>query len=439
MKKFITILALTLISCNLSPKEKVPENSLKLTQEEKKLSLNEFLMQDILKEIVNEVQNNNYDIKISMQNLEIAKQNLKIANSYLIPSFNVSLESYKTNASVQMQPNYSALALTTYEVDIFGKIQSLRKIEKAQLLIAKEMHRSLNISVTYEALNLYFTLLAEKETIQEQKKIITLQEDYFELIKIKYKNEVISQKDFLNFSTTFNQIKDSFNAKIINYEKLKNAFIIIVGSEDKAEHFLSRGLLKDIDLNHSILYNSTSKALLARPDIKIAEHKLKIANANIGVARAAFFPSVNLFGSFGYGGSDFGNLFSDGKWVFKPSITIPIFTAGRNKGNLEIAKLRKEASIAEYEKVIQNAFLDVRFGLIQKEMKLKSLQFNQNALEDAKANFAFMEIKYKNGLNDISNFTSAGMEYLIAIQNFNLAKANYLNSLIYIFKSFGGE
>jgi multidrug efflux system outer membrane protein len=441
MKKVITILASILVfSCTLAPKYKTPENSLAFENEEKALILQDFLMQDVLKEIAKEVLVNNRDIKISLKNLEIAKMNLNVANSYLLPTINGGFSHYKTNSSTQMQPNYSALLSASYELDFFGTIQSLRTIQKEQFFIATEMQKSLSLSVVYETLSLYFTLLSERDAIEEQENIIKLQESYFELIELKYKNGILNQKDFLTFSMNFNQINASFNAKVANFERLKNAFILMLGSQEKAEKFLANEYsLKGIQLNEGMLYTTTSKALLKRPDIKIAEHSLKIANANIGIARASFFPSINLFSSFGYASQDLSNLFSDGKWAFNPSITIPIFTAGRNRANLKIAHLRKEISIMEYERAIQNAFLDVKFGLKQRETSFKSLEFNEKAFEDAKANFTFAQIKYKNGLTDISHFTTSGVEYLIAMQNFNVSKANYLSSLIYIFKAFGGE
>jgi multidrug efflux system outer membrane protein len=190
-------------------------------------------------------------------------------------------------------------------------------------------------------------------------------------------------------------------------------------------------------IDESLLNSVPSETLLARPDVKRAEYNLKSANANIGVARAAFFPSISITGFLGFASNDLSNLFSNNAWSFAPSITMPIFAWGKNKNNLNYAEIQKDVRIMEYEKAIQVSFKETLDALIIRKAMLNQVQFSENISTKSNQIYNISKMQFESGLASKAMVNSSKINLLLAKKSENTSRNNYLQSLITLYKTMG--
>jgi multidrug efflux system outer membrane protein len=217
----------------------------------------------------------------------------------------------------------------------------------------------------------------------------------------------------------------------------KNALMTLMGIFD--EKSLPENInIENVKIDETLLNLTPSELLLSRPDIKAAEHKLKSANADIGAARAAFFPSITLTGSAGFQSSQLSELFHSETWIFNPQINVPIFTAGRGIANLKRANLLKKIEIANYEKAIQTAFTETSNELAQRESTLSRLNSFTSILKSQQKSYDITKLKYKEGIASKPTVIANQVLFLTAKQNQATLQKEYLTNLIKLYKVLGG-
>ena len=223
-------------------------------------------------------------------------------------------------------------------------------------------------------------------------------------------------------------------------EQDKNALLLLVGVAH-LDLLDNPSKLEDVALMENLPIDLTSDVLLLRPDVLQAEHQLKSVNASIGAARAAFFPSITLTGSYGYSSSALSTLFSSGSgsaWNFSPKIDLPIFEGGRNFANLKYSKIKKEIAIASYEKAIQTAFREVADQLVARKNLDDQMQAQNNLVTAAKSAYKISNARYEGGIDSFSNVLNSQNQFFIAVQNqVNLEKEK-LSNLVQLYKVLGG-
>jgi multidrug efflux system outer membrane protein len=183
-----------------------------------------------------------------------------------------------------------------------------------------------------------------------------------------------------------------------------------------------------------------SDLLQRRPDILQAEHQLKAANANIGAARAAFFPAITITANAGYSSQQLSKLFATGSdtWLFNPQITLPIFEAGQNKANLDVAKLNKNIEIATYEKTIQTAFREVSDALIARKYLDEQLAGQQRLVEAEQSRYDLSTARYENGVDSYLTVLVAQQDLYTAQQNLVVLQFSSLSNLVSLYQALGG-
>ncbi len=445
------LLILTLLSaCTLAPDYKRPEVILPFKEasnpEKEKIteiSWNRFFISPDLQHVVKMALENNNDLKIAALNLEATQAARKAALGNLMPTINVNASETRQNASGPLSPytlkkQFRAnLGVTSYELDFFGRLNSLRMSAYETFLATAQAHEVMEISLIAETINAYIQFLADKEIAQLAEENLAAQSKKYDLTKLRYEHGLDSKTTLITAQTSLEEARSDHE----NYKKTAkqsyNALMMLTGNFD--EKSLPQNVkIDDILINENLLDFVPSKALLSRPDIKQAEHVLKSSNADIGAARAAFFPTISLTGTYGYGSRELSDLFSSKLWTFSPQITLPIFSGGKNMANLKIAEIQKRIEIINYQKAIQTAFREALDELSQREAVASQLKSFEEILRAKQEAFIIADKKYNYGLINNNDNLDAKITWLAARQERLGAKKNYLVNLVSLYKVLGG-
>ena len=367
------IAAIALISCTLAPKYQKPAAELPFADADQSfktanISWQEFFKAPELKLVIELALKNNQDFKVANLNIESAKAAHNIVRSSLFPAINASASGTfqgvpKAFALFMPKEQYRAsIALTSYEIDFFGKMQSLKKSALEDFLATKSARDAAKIALITEAANAYIQVVLDQQILDLSKRNLENQTAKTELSKIRYENGIDSRETFL----AQNQLLETARINYEIYEKTlrqdKNALMLLTGTFDE-EKLPPIKTLAELEVAENLLEGVPSENLLLRPDIEQAEHDLKSANADIGAARANFFPSISISGSYGYASRDLSTLASSRNWSYIPQVNLPIFAGGKNWANLKLSNNEKEIRIAKYQKAIQTAFTEVKDAL----------------------------------------------------------------------------
>lgn len=468
---FVNLLIIFTFSCTLQPKYKKPEspisedkinnleiiktNNSKEQKEAEDLLVDEsysevlwrdYFVDDKMQKVINLALENNRDLKIAALNIEAARSYYRISKSDLMPQISAQNYQVKTKAynyNYQKYTNfYSRLALTAFELDFFGRLRSLKDASLQDFFATKQAHDSVKISLIAEVANAYIEFITNHQNMMLSYEIVEAANDKFEISKIRYENGVDSKEQFLAEKTLLNNAKIS----LANYQKIvsqsKNILQTLIGKYDVSifDDFDHIQEIEDIKIARDLLKFIPSSKLLQRPDIQQAEYVLKSANANIGAARAAFFPSIMLTGNIGYNSNKLSNLFSSSTaaWTFSPQIDIPIFTGGAGIANLKLSHIRKKIEITNYEKAIENAFKELKDQLATQKAIDEQLKLSQDILNLQNEIYKITVAKYDLGNESKYNALSQKINFLRTKQEFLQTKKDYLSNLIVIYKVLGG-
>ncbi len=448
--KISAIFALCLnISCSLEPKYKKPEPqiSLEKTDSEKeqinKISWQNFFQSPELQNIISSALKNNRDLEIAALNIEAAQANYGISKSNLLPTIGATAAKTRQGvpsafSSFMPSRQYRAnLSLASYELDFFGRLRNLKKSALEDFLATKEAFEVVKISIITQSANAYAQYLLDRELFEIAKELIAAQQEKYKLVELRYENQLTSKSDLLNAESEIENAKIAFENYKKQVELDKNSLKILSGNF--GEELLQNKIgLEDIKINEESLNFIASESLLNRPDVKKAEHDLKNANANIGAARAAFFPSITLTGTYGYSSKKFNGLFASKTWSYTPQINIPIFSGGRNYQNLKLAEITKKSEIATYQQVIEKAFRETLDELVERETVLQKTASTEKILQIRQKNYALAKAKQEQGLGSKTQTLEEKILLLNAKEKYLTSKKDYLANLINIYKTLGG-
>jgi len=397
-----------------------------------------------LQKIIELALTNNRDLRVAALTIEKTRAAYRIQRSNLLPTINVVGYGTKQQVfanvatfeeSVQLEYYTVNVGFSSYELDLFGRIRSLKARALEQYLATEQARHGLQISLVAEVAGAYLNLAANRDLLRLAQETLESQESTYELIQRRFELGDSSDLDARQAQTRV----DAARVDIAKYTGLtalyENALNLLAGTTLPAE-LLPRELTALKDIRAGL----PSEVLQRRPDILQAENQLKAANANIGAARAAFFPSIILTGSYGTMDDQLAGLFKGGSavWAFTPQITLPIFTAGKNIANLDAAKADRDICVAQYEKAIQTAFREVADALAQRGTLLDQLEAQESLEEAATASYLLSDARYRNGIDgylvvlDSQRSLYAARQGLIAIRLARLA------NLVTLYKVLGG-
>lgn len=403
------------------------------------ISWNNYIQNEKLKKVIAISLNNNKDLKIALANIEAARAQYGITQSATLPTLNGGLSANKGRTLAGETEGYEAnVGLSAYELDFFGRVRSLSTSSLETFLSTNEAKRVTQLSIISETSKAYFLLALNKSKLEIAQRTVDDSKESLDLIKARVENGIDSDLDLSSAQTVYYRAKadiDNFNTLI---EQNKNALNLISGTTINPE-LLPNNLN---DLTNSIKapqIGISSDVLLNRPDIIMAEHQLKAANANIGAARAAFFPRISLTASGGIASNDLSSLFKNGHgvWSFAPNISIPIFDNGYNTSNLNYTKAEKERYVLLYEKSIQTAFSEVSDALARKGTIKSQLNYFNSLVEESNRSFKLSQISYNEGVyNYLDVLTAQRNLYLVQKEYLDIQIEEY-NNLINLYKVSG--
>lgn len=460
MNKITSLLLVMLLvfSCTMIPEYKKPQSPVaekfpgcdKKEQEKTvaQIKWQEFFKSPDLQKIIQTALDNNRDLRVAALNIDAAKALYRVSLSSLAPSVEVGAGSTKEfipqNALLPGQAAtstyYNANVSAAFEIDLFGKIRSQNKSALETFLATAEAKKATQISLIAEVANAYLQFLADQKILQLSVATVAVQEQSFKLMQKKFDYGVISKLDLLQARTAIETVKANQALYAKQTEQDKNALLLLMGvpHSDLLDKFAD---LDNVKLMTNLPIGLKSDVLLSRPDIMQAEHQLKSANASIGAARAAFFPSISLTGSYGYESSDLSHLFSAGSggaWSFAPQINVPIFQGGQNIANLDYAKIRKNIAIATYEKSIQSAFREVADQLSARKHLDEQMQAENNLVMAAQGSYDIAGFRYSEGIDSFLSTLDAERTLFSAKQNQISLEKEKLSNLVNLYKVLGG-
>ena len=326
----------------------------------------DFFVDDDLEAVIARALENNRDLRVAMLNVERAQALYRVQRSERLPSVGGSVQMTRTGGDVPNSTAYSAsVGVSGFELDLFGRVRSLSEAALRQYFATEEARRAAQLSLVAEVANAWLTLAADRELLKVSQATLKTQEDSYKLTQRRHELGAVSRVDLAQAQTQ----AEAARSDLAGYEGRIaadiNALQLLVGAPIDTARLPTGFATQHVSGIAAVPAGLPSETLLRRPDVRGAEEKLRAANANIGAARAAFFPSISLTGNVGTASSELSGLFGSGSfaWSFIPQVSIPIFQAGRLGAQLDAATLERDITLAQYEKAIQSGFREVADAL----------------------------------------------------------------------------
>ena len=410
-----------------------------------------FFSDSRLKQLIEAALVNNRDLRIAVLNIEQARAQAQIRRADQFPTINAALAgSRQPNSNGNGNGNgsivnfYSAgLAVTAYEFDFFGRVASLKEAALAQFLATEEGRKTAQISLIATVANAYLSLIADDELLAITRQTLVTREESLRLSKLRFDNGVTSELDF-RLAESLTEAARVSMAQLARQRALdENALTLLIGQPITPALSLAlpagKGLA-DLPVMPDLPAGLPSELLTRRPDIRQAEQQLLAANANIGAARAAFYPRISLTTSIGTASSRLTGLFNGGTWgwTLAPQLLLPIFDAGRNSAGLASADAGQRIAIAQYEKSIQTAFREVADALASRATlsdQLRAQQTQANA-ESVRSNLS--NLRYQNGVASQLDVLDSQRSLLTARQAVVQTRLAQLQNQVILYKTLGG-
>lgn len=391
---------------------------------------------------------NNRDLRIAVLRVERARATYRSQRAALLPSIDASgtftkqkLPSALSNGSpASIYQSYDAgVGISAFEIDLFGRIRSLSHSALEQYLAQAETRRSAQLSLIASVADAYLTLALDRELLALAGSTLKSQQASFGLTERRHEAGSASGLDLAQARTTV----ESARADAARYEGYAaqdlDALSLLLGAA--ADPAL---LPESLDAKAAGLglppAGLPSAVLLRRPDVLAAEHQLRAANANIGAARAAFFPSISLVGSIGSASEQLSGLFKGGTgtWTFAPQVTLPIFAGGLNRGNLAAATADQRIAVASYEKAVQSGFREVADALALSVTLANQRQANASLAEATAHAFELAEQRYKTGRDSYLAVLDAQRSDYVAKQQLLAVRAAEQTNRVALYAALGG-
>ncbi len=408
----------------------------------------EFFVDPQLRQVIAMALENNRDLRVAALNIERSRALYQIQRSDLFPHIDATADGnfqripkdFSGSGQATVVHQYSVgLGVSSYELDLFGRIRSLKDQALEQYLATQEARTSVQISLVAEVAGDWLALAADQERLKLAKDTLASQEASYQLVKSRFEAGISSALDLHQAETSVDTSRFDIARYTTAVAQDENALDLVVGTKVEAR-LLADSLSANLTALKDLAPGLPSEVLLRRPDILQAEDLLKGANANIGAARAAFFPRITLISSTGFGSNELAGLFTGSSfaWSFVPQVTLPIFNAGSNRANLKVAEVDRDIAVAQYEKTIQAAFREVADALAQRGT-IDDQVAAQRALADATGeSYRLSQARYEKGIDSYLNVLDSQRSLYTAQQNLIGVQLARLTNLVTLYKTLGG-
>lgn len=376
--------------------------------EARQLAVGEFVKEGKLRKILGLALQNNRSLRQSALDIEAARQQYRIQRAQMYPAIDLaaavtstrSLTGVDGNSTITFTQYGVNVGLSSWEIDLFGRLKSLSDVKLQQFLSSVENAKATRISLVAEIADAYITLAADRARLQIAQETMDAAKKSMDLTEALVGGGTSNRSDYWQASTVFQQARADLATLNATLVQDKNALELLAGTQ-LGDDLMPDSLTDQADWFTDVPVGMSSDVLLNRPDVLAAEHNLMAANANIGAARAQFFPSLTLTASGGLASVALASLFTGPAAVFTlaPVLAVPLFRGGANRANLAYSKVEKDAMVAAYEYAIQSAFKEVADALATKATIREQLDA-QTALVDASQKaFDLSTARYRAGVD----------------------------------------
>jgi multidrug efflux system outer membrane protein len=393
----------------------------------------QFFTDDRLQQIIDAALKNNRDLRLAALKVERARALYRIQRAELLPTVATGLTATKQRVKMSGAPGMVTLeeygvklGITNWEIDFFGRLRSLSDKALEEFFATEQARRSAQILLIAEVANAYLTLAADRENLKLARSTLKTQEAAHYLIRRRFEVGLAPELDLRQVQTRVDAAKVDVAKYTAQVAQDENALNLLAGSMAPAE--LLPPELSAVKALPEVSPGLTSEVLLRRPDILQAEHMLMAAYANIGAARAAFFPRIALTTAIGTASGDLSDLFKPGSfvWSYAPQVVLPIFDA-RTWAALRVTKVDREMAVAQYDKAIQGAFREVADALARRGTLGEQMAAQQSLVEASAQTYRLSNARYEKGIDiyltvlDAQRSLYAAQQGLIAIRLAKLA------------------
>ncbi|MDF1486123.1 AdeC/AdeK/OprM family multidrug efflux complex outer membrane factor [Ramlibacter sp. H39-3-26] len=400
-----------------------------------------------LQQLIAQALDNNRDLRIAALRVEEARAAYAIQRAEQFPSIGANADASRSRVPADLNITGKPLVSGTYqagvgmgawELDFWGRVRSLRDAALENFLASDAARQAVAIGLVAEVANGYLSLRELDERVALARRTIATRQESLRIFTRRFEVGSTSKLDLTQVQTLLTQAQ----ALGVQLEQARasqaHALELLVGAPVDLPTAPSG--LEDGSVVQQLRPGLPSDLLAARPDILAAEHQLRAAQANIGAARAAFFPRITLTGSLGTASAEFDGLFKSGSgtWSFAPSLSLPIFDAGRNQAGLDLSQVRRDIAVANYEKTVQSAFREVSDALTAQQRLAEQVRIQQAAQDAQQERARLARLRYDNGAAAFLEVLDAQRDLLSTEQQLVQTRRALLSARVGLYAALGG-
>lgn len=413
------------------------------------LGWQEFFTDPQLHALIELALENNRDLRIAVDRIAEARAQYGITSSERLPTFGVGGNAQVTRNPADLRqggPDAPAISryfqagvgITAFELDFFGRVRNLSEAAYEQYLATEQAQRTVRINLVAQIAEAYFKMRSAEQLYQLTLATEQSRGRSYRLVQVRYEVGSASDLELHQARMQLDSARADQQQMLRAEKQARNALMLLVGTElptdlPEPAQFGSQQVVADIPVG------LPSSLLERRPDILAAEHQLRAAYANIGAARAAFFPNVSITGLFGLASPSFSALFDSGHtyWQYAPQITMPLFSGGVS-GSLDLAEARQSIAVSTYEKTIQTAFKEVADALAGEETYAKQLDALRATQTSAAETLRLANLRYETGIDSFLQVQTAEINLYATQQRFVQLGMESLLNRVMLYKALGG-
>lgn len=455
-KPALMLLALTLSGCSLAPSYERPlapvaqswSAASQTGTAAASLEWQRFIVDPDLRQLVSIALDNNRSLRQTLLDIEQARAQYRIQRADRVPGLNGSANGNRQRLPADLSNSGSSgvsssyqvgVSLPEYELDLFGRVKNLTDAALEQYLSTEEAGRSARIALIAEVSQAYLTYDGAQRRLLLTEQTLASRENSLGLISQRRTAGAATALDYQEALGLVEQARAELESNARQKQQALNALVLLLGTADAAQHVPQVPQDKPM-LIQDIAPGTPSELIERRPDILAAEHRLKARNADIGAARAAFFPRISLTGSFGTASAEISGLLDGGSraWSFVPTLSLPIFDAGRNSANLDLVKVRKDSAVAAYEGTIQTAFREVADALSATDTLRREETARRNLANTSNATLKLAKARYEGGVDSHLRYLDAQRSHFTNESDYIETSTRRQIALVDLFRSLGG-
>ena len=403
-----------------------------------------------LQSVIGRALANNQDLQVALANVRQARGQLRVARSEFLPAFDASVggsiarnrgaaQGLGANGGSVTEQYSAQLGLSAFEIDLFGRIQSQSNAALSEYLGTVAGVRAARLTLVAETAGAYYTLATDRSLLAIARDTVASAERTVSLTGARVRGGIAARTDLRQAETVLRQAEADLADLTALVQQDRNALELLVGApvtdaELPATIETAEPLIADVPANLD------SRVLLARPDVVQAEYTLRAANARIGAARAAFFPTISLTGLVGFASNALTSLFNGDQLIWNGGVDagVPIFQGGALSGNLESVEAQRDAAVAQYRRTIQVAFREVSDALARRAVIADQITAQQGLLDAAADTFRLSEARYREGIDPFLTTLDSQRTLYSARRALASARLVRANNLVALYRSLGG-